>query len=384
MNTFDRFIAGDDALSRLIRQQDAFTPTAEQEARLLAAIAQLVPAKDHAQWDFEPPAQMQSVFLQEASRIAQAQAPRSAAALEKLRQGASPKQVFGARISEKTVQWLTQFISSTSAATAAPKQKSAAWWSWGGMALASVFAGAIGFQLLAPARQAPSFEMATAPAAESVASTLALQMAEDMQTVQKPRDTKPPVKSVEKTTPQQAALTELAANTPRTRAAQANENAALSTSKISDQSIAAQLDATTNNAAEIATPPSQPMMAAAPLHAARLAAPATLAQTEIALSESPKLERAKQAPATMNAKSAKKQGIAIMLRPINSDPQQIARELPSAWLEHGLLLRTADADSQVLQNWVENLRAALPTTTHITVETSAVIEAGWIEIASAH
>ena len=125
-SSFERFLAGEDALARLIRNQPAFTPSAEQEARLLAAIAAL-PQTAPEGLEFEPPAHMEAAFLQDMRAIQQAQAPRRDALLQRLQQGESADAIFGHPIDTTTQDWLARQQASTSFHTKTPQTKPRNW-----------------------------------------------------------------------------------------------------------------------------------------------------------------------------------------------------------------------------------------------------------------
>lgn len=117
----DRFIAGEDRLSALLKAIPAFAPpaalaaavaeaarAAQAEANRARTVSASASAPDRATQPltFAPPAELAAGVLQEAARVQAAQAARRDALLAKLAAGTSAEEALGGPVSEPTQAWL--------------------------------------------------------------------------------------------------------------------------------------------------------------------------------------------------------------------------------------------------------------------------------------
>lgn len=346
MNAFERFLAGDDALARLIRNQPAFEPSAEQEARLLAAISSLESASE-SDFDFDPPAHMEAAFLQHMHAVQQDQAPRRDALLSRLHSGEAASELLGHPVSSATQDWLaSQPAPAPVARKSKPPRSRSRWWEWSGLVFAGAMVAVVGVRLFAPSAVRPQVQTAlngpaSAPvpqANEAAALLAAAPVAASLPSAAPPvtsRRSAPVVASLSRKpdAPRLAAAPTNVASAPEAPMQLAvvapppmlmMERGASRNEAFSD--LAEALESTPTKAA-MAPPP------VARLKAARLAAPAPVRHV-IALSE---------------------------------DPAEVVRRLSAQWGEAGLTLYAADPRSAVVQAWVERLRAVLPPQISLTV-----------------
>lgn len=366
MNAFERFIAKSDALSRLISSQPAFAPTPEQEARLLSAIA-AIPQATSASLEFEPPAGMEAAFLQQARTIAEAQAPRRDALLDRLQHGESSEAVLGHSVSQATQDWLTT-QQAAPAAPATPVRQRMHWWQWGGLIVVPALVAGIGFQLLFPAqRELPAnlavFESASAP------QTAPLQLAENATPVPVAAELK------KKTHPAEVA----------TRSLQL-------------------ADSLSAPAGAMPTKPAAPVVMAAappaPVAELKLEQPAIEQESAKMAAEHLAMNSAKERAAPAPAMLARSKGLvaaeeapqpaakpvmakkAASVRPgifrLSDDPNWVAAELPSS--QSGYLVRVSDPDDPAVQAWLAKFRQARRGHAAIRIESDSSLPSGQLFI----
>lgn len=178
MSADERFIAGEDRLSALLRQVPAFAPPASLEAAVMAAARAeqaarnapaplpptalppklrayaeqaAAPADDDGQ-DFTPPAGLQASVMAQAARLQAAQATRRNAVLEEVRRGDPPQSVLGAPVSEAAQAWLreqaTQQALDEQAAKPARARRARRWWPALGVLAGTLGVGVLSLQIV--------------------------------------------------------------------------------------------------------------------------------------------------------------------------------------------------------------------------------------------
>jgi hypothetical protein len=132
MSALDRFIAGEDRLSALLRM----LPFHEAPERLAAkvresALAAERQAEIRAVLRFAPPERLRENVIREAGMLHEAQAVRRSAVLRALAQGEDPERLFGGPLGKEARDWLRQeALRAISAPQAAPAPASSVWSFW--------------------------------------------------------------------------------------------------------------------------------------------------------------------------------------------------------------------------------------------------------------
>lgn len=358
MSMFERFLSGEDALSRLIHAQPAFTPSAEQEARLFASL-RAHPEKVSQELEFEPPASLEENFLHEMHLIQQAQAPRRAAQLTRLQRGESPSSIFGHDLSQQTRNWLAEQQVETNPPPAPEEEETpekSEWWQWGGMFLVSALVAGLGFQFLYSGRQLPGSEMATASspavAAKDIAPepNVALQLAQDMPmplthgkpaVVARQQENAPPGQKMAPPAAPKAPIVAPAPAKPMGSSASAPLQLAAASERIGPEADVA------DRTRQLEMPAPVP---AARIEAQRFATAAPPA--------APRMMARKAAPAQLSRNRV------ILL---SEDPVAVARQLAADTDGPTLTLRAANPESPAVLDWVMRLRSALPPQTLLTL-----------------
>lgn len=365
MNSFERFLAGKDAIARLICHQPAFEPSAEQEARLLAAIASL-PQNLPETLEFEAPEHMEATFLQTMHAAQQAQAARRAALLDRLQHGAQPVVVLGHPISAATQDWLaSQQIAFTEPAKAQRLATKMPWWQWSSMVLASALVTVIGMRWFFPTHPAPSIETAFNRSIPKSAIT--------------PQENAP-LQMTEKIAPspaENARVAQLApaepprpATPPMLKKYTAPENVVLSpppTITLAGRAPAADTplqlaltDQLKTEPAEMAHTKGAEIVAAAPalLMDATQAKLAAAPPPPAAPAAKPLLQANKAAASTPQSRSIR----------LSENPVDVAHSLSSDWTGQALILQVVDPQSPAILDWVTRLKTALPPGTRLTLQ----------------
>lgn len=103
---FERFLAGEDRLSALLRALPAHEPGPTLEAAFLAAAARAQSAHDAVSQGFDAPASLEANFLKMVRTVDAAQAPRREAVMQQLAQGEAAGTVLGSPVTPATTEWL--------------------------------------------------------------------------------------------------------------------------------------------------------------------------------------------------------------------------------------------------------------------------------------
>ncbi|SFN91284.1 hypothetical protein SAMN05660284_02514 [Formivibrio citricus] len=345
MSAFERFLAGEDALARLIRAQPAFEPSADQEARLLAAISNLSPVASQ-DFEFEPPARMEAVFLQEMHAAQQAQAPRRDALLSRLQAGEAITELLGHPVSGATQAWITEQQPSPVAvpASASPRPRSR-WWELGGLVFAGTMIAVVGMQFFFPPQPAQQAHVAINSHASAPQVRAPQQLAKREEKAVLSRIAPPPVMPRRAKTQPSSLGQEV--NPPLTAVAPTGERVKGEENKqvavMDSPAMVVQERSYSRNAEFSARMPQelerQPLKAAIPAPAPMLEAARTTALA------SPRR---------------------IVL--LTEDPAEVAHGLSPDWARQALIVQAADPQSPAVQSWVERLRAALPPGTRLTLQ----------------
>ncbi len=357
---FERFLAGEDALARLIREQSAFNPDEAQEERLLAALSELPQA---SQQDFAPPATLEAAFLQEMHAVQQAQAPRRDALLARLQSGEHADDVLNHPISAATQAWLAEL--QPAAPVSRPQisaRASRRWWELGGLVFTGAVLAAIGMQIYFPNNQVQQASIAVnehTPA--QVDSSSVLQLAEQ---------------TAKTTVPlYEAPKPESANRQPRSP----TPGAAHSADTPVQAEAADRVAGTSGNPNTLALAElSKGIMLERSL-------PQTKGMPELDMSvvESVKSRMPESAaPAVPEVVAELAPAPKSRLISLNESPSDIARVLSPEWGGQTLVLYAADPQSAQVQNWVEQLRSALPPDTRLTLQPAVDLDAQMLRLVS--
>lgn len=103
---FERFAAGEDRLSNLLKSLPGYRPTAEQEASFAAAAhaAQLVDAEE--QLHFEAPVRLQTAFRARAAQLEIEAETQRKTILKQIKAGTHPDAILRSRMHPATTRWL--------------------------------------------------------------------------------------------------------------------------------------------------------------------------------------------------------------------------------------------------------------------------------------
>lgn len=347
-NAFERFLAGEDALARAIREQPAFEPGEAREERLLAALAELPQATAQ---DLAPPATLEAAFLQEMHAVQRAQSPRRDALLSRLQAGEKAADVLGHPVSAATQAWLA----GQQPATAVPEPRvslrtNRRWRELGGLVFAGAVLAAIGMQFYFPSRQPQQAEIAVNERASAPQASPPLQLAEQ-KAAPPPADTTrsaAPVR-LQRPVPQPARQPDVP---DRVDPAAQSTGEPASQLALAELSRGIMLERSRSLTKEI------PELDIAAIESAKSrmpGSPAPLAEPEAA------------AEVTPDPKSR--------MTGLQENPRDVARELPSDWAGQILVLYAADPQSPAVQDWAGQLRAALPPGTRLELQSNASLGA---------
>ena len=355
MSTFERFLAGEDALARLIRAQPAFEPSTDQEARLLAAISSL-PQLASQDFEFEPPAHMEAAFLQQMHAVQQSQAPRRDALLTRLQSGEAIDTLLGHPVSSATQAWVArqQPAPAVAPSQTAPRARSR-WWEWGGLVLAGAMFAAIGVRFLLPSGSAPQAQMAINERASAPQEVAMPPLAENGIKIAEPRIAALPPAASRRTAPLNTAPGK-PANLPQ----QTEAGSGVKANQDSPMQLA------------IAEPPAMVMQERSHAKSADFfEMPSPVAEMESRRSSvaavpppAPQLKAARKAAPEPNRR---------MIR-LTEAPAEVAQGIAPAWVGQALILYAANPQSSVVQDWAERLRKALPPGTGLTLLPDAELE----------
>jgi cell division septation protein DedD len=152
-NTFDRFIAGEDALSALLKTIPPFKAPDSLASRVLqaarAAEAEYHAAQENARgtFTFKSPDSLRDAVMREAQAQERAQAPRRQAIVAALNRHEDIEDVLGAAVSPKTETWLRETWKrqeeGPQPSGPKPTRKSAGWKRWAFAAIFGVTAVAV-------------------------------------------------------------------------------------------------------------------------------------------------------------------------------------------------------------------------------------------------
>ncbi|UDM51935.1 hypothetical protein [Cupriavidus sp. MP-37] len=120
MSAADRFIAGEDRLSALLKAVPAYPPPPALEASVLAAARAAQQQADGAGLPFAAPPALAAAVLEEAARLQAAQAARRDAVLARVAAGEAAEDVFGARLGPAAAGWLQARAAESARNTAPP------------------------------------------------------------------------------------------------------------------------------------------------------------------------------------------------------------------------------------------------------------------------
>lgn len=346
MSAADRFIAGEDRLSALLKALPAYPPPPALEAAVLAAARAAQQDAGRHQADapdlpFASPPALAAAVLEEAARLQAAQSARRDAVLARVAAGAAAEDVLGARLGPDAAAWLR---AQAAASTRNPAQPSATarlthaararrWWhSLGLVASVAAVAGLTtsivlrqiddGALLPTGTAEMASAEMA-APAPAPAASTAPSPPLPETAAAPPPKPAAPATKAAPpapRPAPRAAPGTEATRSVPREPAPDREAPA-----RASPAAPQAPADAAIAQAA-----PSAPAPAAPPAHALK-AAPAMAAR----------------APAAASA-------LTVSTR---DDPAAIAARLGTA---APLRLWAAEPDHVEIREWAQRLWQAMP------------------------
>ncbi|MDR0717594.1 MAG: hypothetical protein LBF50_09290, partial [Azoarcus sp.] len=136
MNTAERFIAGEDRLSAVLRAAPLFDAPAHMAAWMHRAAHAIEDERragreaDGGVCVFEPPARLHDAVLQEAQALERAQEPRRQALRAALAREASVEEVLGAPVAAETEAWLRETWARQTPRNAArpPSTSRRVWW----------------------------------------------------------------------------------------------------------------------------------------------------------------------------------------------------------------------------------------------------------------
>lgn len=347
-NAFERFLAGEDRLARLLRAVPAFEPPATMEAAF-ADIARRAQA-EHAPRVFEPPASMEANFLAAAAQVQAAQQPRHDAVIGEIRAGKPAAEVLGHDVAQATAEWLASRPQRLAAREPAPVAP--AWWrSWlprAGMLLASAMAGAVVTNLWLAQRGEQAHvattmkeESASAETAAADAKALPPPVALAVPQVAEVRRVSPP------SSPGQARRAQAAIPAPPPHAMVAEPEAE---GMLGEAPSESHKEALAVADAIAAAPRLEQAPAAAPAAPAR-PAPMSAAASGMAA------ERSVAAPA---AKAQARRVSSGMRVSVTSSPESAANAWQAAGHDSAPRIFAAHPASASVHAWVERFRQALP------------------------
>ena len=184
--TFERFVAGEDGLARLLRALPAFEPPAAL-AENFCAQARQAQAAHSLSLTFEPPAALEADFLAEAVRIQSAQQARHDAMMSELQAGKSAQEVLGHSVSQATAAWLASQAPVSPLPVASQPRRWQIGWPRVGAVLVSALVGMLISQLwLAQRQDSEPPALLNQPKAQKAAPQADIKLAENTATVSSP------------------------------------------------------------------------------------------------------------------------------------------------------------------------------------------------------
>lgn len=356
MSAADRFIAGEDRLSALLKALPAYPPPPALEASVLAAAraAQQEAGRHHADGaglPFASPPALAAAVLEEAARLQAAQAARRDAVLARVAAGAAAEDVLGARLGPDGAAWLRAQAADSTRNSAQPSAtarlthaaRARRWWR--SLGLVASVAAVAGLTTSVVLRQIDDGALLPTGTAEMAAA----EMAAPEPLPAASTAPSPPLPETAAAPPPRPAPPADRAAPPSGRPAQRAAPGTASTRSAPRESVP---DSQASAQASPAPPPTPPIVAAPPAPADSAIAEAAPAAPAPA---APPAYARKAAPAAMAARApAAASALTVSTR---DDPAAIAARLGTAT---PLRLWAAEPDHVEIQEWAQRLWQAMP------------------------